>query len=123
MGKHILIVDDSEMDRGKLNSILSGMGHTISFAVNGRDGIEKAKALKPDLIFMDVVMPEVDGFGATRAIVKESPETAHIPVILCTSKSQKTDQVWGRSQGARAYIVKPATPDSVKTALSEIGVA
>ena len=74
--------------------------------------IEKAKTEKPDLILMDVVMPDMDGFQATRAITRDE-QTKHIPVIMCTSKNQETDKVWGMRQGARDYIVKPVDADEL----------
>lgn len=104
--KRILFVDDSPTERHLIGEILTKAGFEVSFAEDGESGVAKAKVLKPDLILMDVVMPGLNGFQATRAITKD-PETQHIPVILCTTKDQETDKVWGMRQGAKDYVVKP----------------
>jgi twitching motility two-component system response regulator PilH len=104
--KRILVVDDSATERHILGEILGKKGFEVSFAEDGEKGVEQAKLTKPDLIIMDVVMPGMNGFQATRAITKE-PETQHIPVIICTTKDQETDKVWGVRQGAKDYVVKP----------------
>jgi twitching motility two-component system response regulator PilH len=104
--KRILVVDDSATERHILGEILGKQGFEVSFAEDGEKGVEQAKLTKPDLIIMDVVMPGMNGFQATRAITKE-PETQHIPVIICTTKDQETDKVWGVRQGAKDYVVKP----------------
>jgi len=80
----------------------------VSVAANGEEGIEKAIAIKPDCILMDVVMPGKNGFQATRDLSR-NPETSAIPVIIITTKDQETDKIWGMRQGARDYIVKPAS--------------
>jgi twitching motility two-component system response regulator PilH len=102
----ILVVDDSATERHILGSILTKNGYDVSFAEDGVKGVEQAKLTKPDLIIMDVVMPGMNGFQATRVIAKD-PETQHIPVLICTTKSQESDMVWGTRQGARGYVVKP----------------
>lgn len=104
--KKVLVVDDSATERHILNEILSKQGFEVSFAEDGEKGVEQSKLLKPDLIIMDVVMPGMNGFQATRAISKD-PETQHIPIIICTTKDQETDKVWGIRQGAKDYVVKP----------------
>jgi twitching motility two-component system response regulator PilH len=110
--RKILIVDDSPTERHVLNDMLTRAGYEVVASDNGEDAILKAKALKPDLILMDVVMPGLNGFQATRAISRD-PETRAIPIILCTSKSQETDKIWGMRQGARDYIVKPVNRDEL----------
>ncbi len=110
--KTILIVDDSPTERHFLNDLLTKAGYSVIASDNGKDAIEKAKLRKPDLILMDVVMPGLNGFQATRAISRD-PETKAIPVIMCTSKSQETDRIWGLRQGARNYIVKPVQKDDL----------
>ena len=107
--KTILIVDDSPTERHFLNDLLTRAGYSVIASDNGEDAIQKAKQQKPDLILMDVVMPGLNGFQATRAISRD-PETKSIPVIMCTSKSQETDRIWGMRQGAVDYLVKPITP-------------
>ena len=110
--RKILIVDDSPTERHVLNDLLTKSGFEVVASDNGEDAILKAKSLKPDLILMDVVMPGLNGFQATRAISRE-PETRSIPIILCTSKSQETDKIWGLRQGAADYMVKPVNADEL----------
>lgn len=107
--KTILVVDDSKTDFLYVKNILDHGGYNVEYAASGKDGIEAAKRIKPDCILMDVVMPEMNGFQATRAISRE-PETAAIPVLMLSSKSQETDKVWAERQGAIGYVVKPANP-------------
>ena len=107
--KRVLIVDDSPTERHVLNDMLTKAGYEVVASDNGEDAILKAKTTKPDLILMDVVMPGLNGFQATRAISRD-PADAPVPIILCTSKSQETDKIWGMRQGARDYIVKPVRP-------------
>jgi twitching motility two-component system response regulator PilH len=104
--KSILVVDDSATERHIIGEILTKAGFNVSFAEDGESGVSQAKLLKPDLIVMDVVMPGLNGFQATRAITKD-PDTANTPVILCTTKGQETDKMWGLRQGAKDYVVKP----------------
>jgi twitching motility two-component system response regulator PilH len=102
----ILLVDDSPTERHFLSSLLTKHGYVVVLAENGDESLAKAKLEKPDLIIMDVVMPGLNGFQATRAITKDE-ETKHIPVIMCTTKGQETDKVWAVRQGARDYVTKP----------------
>jgi len=102
----VLIVDDSPTEVHVLKGILEKGGHAVSSADNAEDGIKQAKTNKPDVILMDVVMPGMNGFQATRALTKD-PETQHIPIIIVTTKDQETDRVWGLRQGAKDYITKP----------------
>ena len=104
--RKILIVDDSSTNRHVLFEMLARHGYRCILAESGKEAIEKAKSEKPDMVLMDVVMPDMDGFQATRAITRDE-ETKHIPVILCTSKNQETDRLWGLRQGARDYVLKP----------------
>jgi twitching motility two-component system response regulator PilH len=110
--RRILIVDDSPTERHVLNDLLTKAGFEVVTSDNGEDAIVKSRQLKPDLILMDVVMPGLNGFQATRAISRD-PETRAIPIILCTSKSQETDKIWGLRQGAVDYMVKPVSPDQL----------
>jgi twitching motility two-component system response regulator PilH len=105
-GKKILIVDDSATDRYFFTEALSKQGYECITAQNGDEGIEKSKSEKPDLILMDIVMPGMDGYKATRTISRDAA-TKHIPVIICTSRNQETDKVWGMRQGAKDFLVKP----------------
>ena len=104
--RKILIVDDSPTNRAGLSEMLTRHGYRCSLAASGQEAIDKAKAEKPDLILMDVVMPEMDGYQATRIITRDE-QTKDIPVILCTSKNQETDKIWGVRQGAKDYVFKP----------------
>jgi len=104
--KNILIVDDSATDTHLLSEMLKKNGFTVVTASSGEEGITKTKKDKPDLVLMDIVMPGMSGFEATRALSKD-PETASIPVIVCSTKGQETDKAWGMRQGAKDYIVKP----------------
>ena len=102
----ILIVDDSPTQLNVISKILSKHGYEVITAEDGEIGVEKARSEKPDIILMDVVMPNLNGFQATRQITK-NPETSHIPVIMLTSKDQETDRVWAERQGASDYLTKP----------------
>ena len=102
----ILVVDDSPTEVHVLQTILEKNGHEVIVADSGEAGIEKAKETLPDLVLMDVVMPGMNGFQATRSISK-NPQTQHIPIIIVTTKDQETDRVWGMRQGAKDYITKP----------------
>jgi twitching motility two-component system response regulator PilH len=104
--RKILIVDDSPTDRQFLLETLSKQGYQCVLAENGDEAIAKSRSEAPDLILMDVVLPGTSGFQATRAITRDD-KTKHIPVILCTSKNQETDRIWGLRQGAKDYVVKP----------------
>ena len=106
--KKVLVVDDSPTEVHLLRQMLAKNGFTVSSASSGEEAIVKAKAEKPDLILMDVVMPGMSGFETTRSITRD-PQTADIPVIICTTKGQETDKAWGLRQGAKDYIVKPVT--------------
>lgn len=118
--KKILIVDDSPTERHVLNDLLTKAGFEVVASDSGEDAIHKSKQAKPDLILMDVVMPGLNGFQATRAISRD-PETKSIPIIICTSKSQETDKIWGLRQGARDYIVKPVNREELLAKIHSIG--
>ena len=102
----ILIVDDSPSQLLGIRRIAEKLGHQALTADDGAAGVEAASTQSPDLVLMDVVMPNLNGFQATRAL-KRDPATRHIPVILVTTKDQDTDRVWGLRQGAMAYLTKP----------------
>ena len=102
----ILIVDDSPTQVNVISRVLAKHGHEVITAEDGEIGVEKAVSEKPDVILMDVVMPNLNGFQATRQITK-NPQTSHIPVIMLTSKDQETDRVWAERQGASDYLTKP----------------
>jgi twitching motility two-component system response regulator PilH len=102
----ILIVDDSPSQLMGIRRIVEKLGHEALTAEDGAAGVEAAKREIPDMILMDVVMPNLNGFQATRSITREA-STKHIPIVLVTTKDQDTDRVWGMRQGAKAYITKP----------------
>ena len=114
----ILIVDDSPSQLLGLKRLVEKMGHEALTAEDGAAGVEAAKRELPDLVLMDVVMPNLNGFQATRSISKD-PATAHIPVILVTTKDQDTDRVWGMRQGARAFVTKPVNEAELTKAVNE----
>ncbi len=103
---NILIVDDSPTEVHVFKTMLEKNGHTVHVSETGEAGILKAKDIIPDLVLMDIVMPGINGFQATRQLATIE-ETSHIPVIIVTTKDQETDKVWGIRQGAKDYIVKP----------------
>ncbi|BCL77135.1 protein PilH [Jeongeupia sp. HS-3] len=117
--KKILIVDDSPTERHFLGELLTKNGFTIVTAESGEDAVARVKELMPDLILMDVVMPGMNGFQATRTITRDA-ETGHIPVIMCTSKNQETDKVWGKRQGAAEYVVKPVDPQELLSKIAAL---
>lgn len=110
--RKVLVVDDSPTERFFVVDLLTKAGYQIITADNGEDGIAKAKSEKPDLILMDVVMPGLNGYQATRTLTRDE-ETKGIPVIVCTSKGQETDKIWGLRQGALDYLVKPVNGDEL----------
>jgi len=116
----ILIVDDSPTEIHVLKTMLEKHGHQASAANSAEEGIAKAKEDHPDLILMDVVMPGLNGFQATRQLNKD-PSTSSIPVLIVTTKDQETDRVWAMRQGAKDYLTKPVREadllGKIKTAL------
>ena len=108
----ILLVDDSKTELHHLSELLGKRGFEVRTAENGEDAMKRLGEDKPDLILMDVVMPGQNGFQLTRAITRD-PRYSNVPVIMCTSKNQETDKVWGMRQGARDYIVKPVDAEEL----------
>lgn len=106
----VLVVDDSPTETYKFREILEKHGHEVIEAANGADGVAVARAEQPDLVLMDVVMPGLNGFQATRQLTK-GEDTAHIPIVIITTKDQETDRVWGKRQGAKDYLTKPVDED------------
>jgi twitching motility two-component system response regulator PilH len=110
--KKILVVDDSPTERHFMVDLLTKNGYQVVTAESGEEGVTKAKAEKPDLIIMDVVMPGLNGYQATRTLTRDD-DTKNIPVLMCTSKGQETDKIWGLRQGAQDYLVKPVNPEEL----------
>lgn len=114
MTRNILIVEDSQVDRARLEKLLAGAGYAVSTAENGEQAIASVKRSKPDAILMDVNMPGMDGFAATRAL-RGDAGTKDIPVVLVTSKDQKADKAWGQMLGAKGYVTKPYSDEQMLT--------
>ena len=110
----ILLVDDSKTELHHLSDVLGKRGFKVRTAENADDAMRRLSEDTPDLILMDVVMPGQNGFQLTRNITRD-PRWSAVPVIMCTSKNQETDKVWGMRQGARDYIVKPVNTDELMT--------
>jgi twitching motility two-component system response regulator PilH len=119
--RNILVVEDSPTDLKYLTDILVKKGYQVSTAETGEAALAKAKQLQPDLVLMDIVLPGgQNGYQATRELSKDA-STKHIPVIICTTKGQETDRVWGMRQGARDYIVKPVSPAELLAKIAALG--
>jgi twitching motility two-component system response regulator PilH len=112
MSRTILIVDDSATERQRLEKLLTAAGYTTLSATDGAQALDVAKRAKPDAILMDINMPEMDGYAATRAL-KADGTTKEIPVMLVSVKGQKADRAWGQMLGAKAHVAKPYTDDEL----------
>lgn len=115
----ILVVDDSATEIFHLSEILIGEGYHVVTAANGQEAIDKAKRDLPDLILMDVVMPGMNGYQATRELRRDEA-TRHIPVILCTTKGEDADKIWGMRQGAQDYLIKPVDAELLLDAIERL---
>ena len=115
----ILVIDDSPTETYRFREILQRNGHDVLEASNGADGISVARAEVPDLILMDVVMPGINGFQATRQLTRGA-ETKHIPIVIVSTKDQETDRVWGKRQGARDYLTKPIQEESLMQVIYQL---
>jgi twitching motility two-component system response regulator PilH len=117
---NILLVDDSKTELHHLSEILVKRGYQVRTAENGEEALKRLDEEKPDLILMDVVMPGQNGFQLTRSITRDE-RFADVPVIMCTSKGQETDKVWGLRQGARDYVVKPVKAEELLAKIKALG--
>ncbi len=115
--KKALVVDDSATELANIKAILSDAGYMVVTASNGRESLDKARAEKPSIIFLDIVMPDMDGYEACRSLMQD-PETKGIPVVFVSSKAQKADKIWGQMQGAKGYVAKPFTAAQIIEQLS-----
>ena len=115
----VLIVDDSPTETAVLEKMLLNHGFEVLKADNGADGVALCRAEKPDAVLMDIVMPGLNGFQATRQLTR-SQETSSIPVIIVTTKDQETDRIWGERQGARGYLTKPVDENLLVTELNRV---
>jgi twitching motility two-component system response regulator PilH len=118
--QNILVVEDSPTDRQYLTDILLKNGYKVSAVDSAEEGIAKARQLQPDLVLMDIVMPGLNGYQATRELTRDA-STRHIPVIIVSARRQETDRVWGMRQGARDYIVKPVSQTDLLAKISALG--
>ncbi|MCC5812528.1 MAG: response regulator [Ectothiorhodospiraceae bacterium] len=115
----VLVVDDSSADLLNLQQIIEGAGYRTLTARSGKEAVETARSEKPDVIFLDIIMDEMDGFEACRHLSKDAA-TKQIPVVFVTSKNQKADRVWAEMQGAKAFITKPYSQDAIIAQLSAL---
>ena len=115
----ILIIDDSPTDVRVFTTLLERAGHRVDAIGNAEDGIERVRADLPDLVIMDVIMPGMNGFQATRTLTRD-PVTAGVPIVMITTKSMETDRVWGLRQGARAFITKPVNEKELLACIHEL---
>ena len=117
--KKVLIIDDSPTERYILTEILNRGGYQVITAENGEEGVARANSEQPDLILMDVVMPGLNGYQATRTLTRNEL-TKYIPIIVCTSKGQETDRIWGLRQGALDYLTKPINGDELLSKIAAL---
>jgi twitching motility two-component system response regulator PilH len=112
----VMVVDDASADRERLAGILRDAGCLVSVASTGEEALKKAKAEKPSIIFMDIVMPDMDGYATCRKLAAD-PDTKAIPIVFVSTKNQRADQVWARMQGGKELITKPYSETQVTDAL------
>lgn len=117
--QNVLVIDDSKTELMYLTDLLHKNGMSVRTAENADEALRRLEEAKPDLILMDVVMPGQNGFQLTRAITR-NPLYSDIPIIMCTSKNQETDRVWGMRQGARDYIAKPVNPHELRAKIKAL---
>lgn len=115
----ILIIDDSPTDIRVFTTLLERAGHQVAAVSSAEEGIERARSDLPELIIMDVIMPGMNGFQATRTLTRD-PKTQHVPIVMITTKSMETDRVWGLRQGARAFITKPVNEKELLACINEL---
>jgi twitching motility two-component system response regulator PilH len=115
----ILIIDDSPTDVRVFTTLLERAGYTVIAVSTAEDGIERVRAELPDLVIMDVIMPGMNGFQATRTLTRD-PKTQNVPIVMITTKSMETDRVWGLRQGARAFITKPVNEKELLACINEL---
>lgn len=116
----VLVVDDSKTELMYLSDVLQKGGYAVRTAENAEEALRQLQAERPDLILMDVVMPGQNGFQLTRTITRD-PQYAGLPVIICSSKNQETDRVWGMRQGARDYLTKPVDANELLAKIKALG--
>jgi twitching motility two-component system response regulator PilH len=119
VSKKALAVDDSAADLANIKNILRDAGCMVVTASSGKEAVEMAKTEKPSVIFLDIVMPDMDGYEACRQLAQDAA-TKGIPVVFVTSKGQKADKVWGELQGAKGHVSKPYTADQIVDQLKSL---
>jgi twitching motility two-component system response regulator PilH len=116
---HILIIDDSPTDVRVFTTLLEKSGYRVSSAANAEEGIARAKRERPDLVIMDVIMPGMNGFQATRTLSRDN-DTSTIPILIVTTKSMETDRVWGLRQGAKDFVTKPVSAQELLSRIQNL---
>ena len=115
----ILIIDDSPTDVRVLTTLLERAGHQVASVGNAEEGIERVRSTPPALVIMDVIMPGMNGFQATRTLTRD-PATSEVPIVMITTKAMETDRVWGLRQGARAFITKPVNEGELLACINQL---
>ncbi|HEY2622592.1 MULTISPECIES: response regulator [Dyella] len=116
---NILIIDDSPTDVRVFTTLLERAGYRVDSVGSAEEGIERVRAQLPDLVIMDVIMPGMNGFQATRTLTRD-PVTSNVPIVMITTKSMETDRVWGLRQGARAFITKPVNEKDLLACINDL---
>ncbi|MGY3040139.1 twitching motility two-component system response regulator PilH [Rhodanobacter sp. TND4EL1] len=116
---NILIIDDSPTDIRVFTTLLERAGHQMTAVSTAEEGIERVRSDMPDLVIMDVIMPGMNGFQATRTLTRD-PRTQSVPIVMITTKSMETDRVWGLRQGARAFITKPVNEKELLACINDL---
>ncbi|EIL91107.1 MULTISPECIES: response regulator [Rhodanobacter] len=116
---NILIIDDSPTDVRVFTTLLERAGHQVAAVNTAEEGIERVRSDLPGLVIMDVIMPGMNGFQATRTLTRD-PKTQNVPIVMITTKSMETDRVWGLRQGARAFITKPVNEKELLACINEL---
>jgi twitching motility two-component system response regulator PilH len=114
-----MVVDDSPTERAFLEDVLRKGGYEVLMASSGEAAVASCLAEQPNLVLMDVVMPGLNGFQATRTITRDA-KTSHIPVVMFTSKDRETDKIWGLRQGAKDYLTKPLQAEALLEKIGEL---
>ncbi|MFO1433853.1 MAG: response regulator [Candidatus Competibacteraceae bacterium] len=115
----ILVVEDSPTQTYSLKKLLTNYGHDVITAVDGEEGVDLARIMQPDLILMDILLPKVNGFQATRVLTRDA-NTSHIPIVVISNKTMETDVIWGKRQGAKRYFTKPIDEKELIKAVNEL---
>ena len=115
----ILVVEDSPTQTYSLKKLLTKHGHEVITAIDGAEGLELARIMLPDLILMDILLPKVDGFQATRMLTRDV-HTSHIPIVVISNKTMETDIIWGKRQGAKRYFTKPIDENELMATVNEL---